>query len=236
MEIKPFYSGRGYYDITADNGEKYVFAPQEFVEKGFVQDGYQYWNPDFLTPGALSTASAFTLPSDSSLTAAAKSLYKEPTKGLVWKADDFNKINAGNFTVQGYVPSASYGAIQGYTIKDGVPYYAQATPDGSAYTLLDKAGQSVTTTLTYTRTGGGGGFFADLGREILKAGPILPAALNLALPGLGTAVALGTAGGLAATGRPEAALSYGASALVGQLGVGSAVTGATGSTLAGQVA
>jgi len=236
MEIKPFYSGRGYYDITADNGEKYVFAPQEFVEKGFVQDGYQYWNPDFLTPGALSTASAFTLPSDSSLTAAAKSLYKEPTKGLVWKADDFNKINAGNFTVQGYVPSASYGAIQGYTIKDGVPYYAQATPDGSAYTLLDKAGQSVTTTLTYTRTGGGGGFLADLGREILKAGPILPAALDLALPGLGTAVALGTAGGLAATGRPEAALSYGASALVGQLGIGSAVTGATGSTLAGQVA
>ena len=236
MEIKPFYSGRGYYDITADNGEKYVFAPQEFVEKGFVQDGYQYWNPDFLTPGALSTASAFTLPSDSSLTAAAKSLYKEPTKGLVWKADDFNKINAGNFTVQGYVPSASYGAIQGYTIKDGVPYYAQATPDGSAYTLLDKAGQSVTTTLTYTRTGGGGGFLADLGREILKAGPILPAALNLALPGLGTAVALGTAGGLAATGKPDAALSYGASALVGQLGIGSAVTGATGSTLAGQVA
>jgi len=236
MEIKPFYSGRGYYDITADNGEKYVFAPQEFVEKGFVQDGYQWWNPDFLTPGALSTASAFTLPSDSSLTAAAKSLYKEPTKGLVWKADDFNKINAGNFTVQGYVPSASYGAIQGYTIKDGVPYYAQATPDGSAYTLLDKAGQSVTTTLTYTRTGGGGGFLSDLGREILKAGPILPAALNLALPGLGTAVALGTAGGLAATGRPDAALSYGASALVGQLGIGSAVTGATGSTLAGQVA
>lgn len=236
MEIKPFYSGRGYYDITADNGEKYVFAPQEFVEKGFVQDGYQYWNPDFLTPGALSTASVFTLPSDSSLTDSAKSLYKEPTKGLVWKADDFNKINAGNFSFQGYVPSASYGAIQGYTIKDGVPYYAQATPDGSAYTLLDKAGQSVTTTLTYTRTGGGGGFLSDLGREILKAGPILPAALNFALPGLGTAVALGTAGGLAATGRPDAALSYGASALVGQLGVGSAVTGATGSTLAGQVA
>ena len=54
MEIKPFYSGRAYYDITADNGEKYVFAPQEFVEKGFVQDGYQYWNPDFLTSSVFS--------------------------------------------------------------------------------------------------------------------------------------------------------------------------------------
>jgi hypothetical protein len=238
MEIKPFYSGRGYYDITADNGEKYVFAPQEFVEKGFIQDGYQYWNPDFLTPGALSTASVFTLPSDSSLTDSAKSLYKEPTKGLVWKADDFNKINAGNFSFQGYVPSDTFGAIKGYAIKDGVPYYAQATAPGADYTLLDKSGESKTTTITYTVTGGGGGggFFADLGREILKAGPILPAALNFALPGLGTAVALGTAGGLAATGRPDAALSYGASALVGQLGIGSAVTGATGSTLAGQVA
>jgi hypothetical protein len=238
MEIKPFYSGRAYYDITSDNGEKYVFVPQEFVEKGFVQGGQQFYSPGFLTPGALSTASVFTLPSDSSLTAAAKSIYKEPTKGLVWKADDFNKINYDDFSFKAYDPTDSYGTIKGYAIKDGVPYYAQATAPGADYTLLDKSGTSTNTKITYTVTGGGGGggFFADLGREILKAGPILPAALNFALPGLGTAVALGTAGGLAATGRPEAALSYGASALVGQLGVGSAVTGATGSTLAGQVA
>jgi hypothetical protein len=238
MEIKPFYSGRAYYDITSDNGEKYVFVPQEFVEKGFVQGGKQFYSPGFLTPGALSTASVFTLPSDSSLTAAAKSIYKEPTKGLVWKADDFNKINYDDFSIKAYDPTDSYGTIKGYTIKDGVPYYAQATAPGADYTLLDKSGTSTNTKITYTVTGGGGGggFFADLGREILKAGPILPAALDFALPGLGTAVALGTAGGLAATGRPEAALSYGASALVGQLGIGSAVTGATGSTLAGQVA
>ena len=243
MEIKPFYSGRAYYDITSDNGEKYVFVPQEFVEKGFVQGGQQFYSPGFLTPGALSTASVFTLPSDYSLTAAAKSIYKEPTKGLVWKADDFNKINYDDFSIKAYDPTDSYGTIKGYTIKDGVPYYAQATAPGADYTLLDKSGTSSNTKITYTVTGGGGGggFFADLGREILKAGPILPAALDIVgaaygLPGVGSALALGTAGGLAATGRPEAALSYGASALVGQLGIGSAVTGATGSTLAGQVA
>jgi hypothetical protein len=243
MEIKPFYSGRAYYDITSDNGEKYVFVPQEFVEKGFVQGGQQFYSPGFLTPGALSTASVFTLPSDSSLTAAAKSIYKEPTKGLVWKADDFNKINYDDFSFKVYDPTDSYGTIKGYAIKDGVPYYAQATAPGADYTLLDKSGTSTNTKITYTVTGGGGGggFFADLGREILKAGPILPAALDIVgaaygLPGVGSALALGTAGGLAATGRPEAALSYGASALVGQLGIGSAVTGATGSTLAGQVA
>jgi hypothetical protein len=243
MEIKPFYSGRAYYDITADDGEKYVFVPQEFVEKGFVQGGQQFYSPGFLTPDALSAASAFTLPSDSSLTDAAKSIYKEPTKGLVWKADDFNKINYDNFSIASYNPSEQYGTIKGYAIKDGVPYYAQATNPGSDYTLLDKSGTSTSTTITYTRTGGGGGggFFADLGREILKAGPILPAALDIVgaaygLPGIGTAIGLGTAGGLAATGRPEAALNYGAAALIGQLGVGSSVAGATGSTLAGQVA
>lgn len=243
MEIKPFYSGRAYYDITSDNGEKYVFVPQEFVEKGFVQGGQQFYSPGFLTPGALSTASVFTLPSDSSLTAAAKSIYKEPTKGLVWKADDFNKINYDDFSFKVYDPTDSYGTIKGYAIKDGVPYYAQATAPGADYTLLDKSGTSTNTKITYTVTGGGGGggFFADLGREILKAGPILPAALDIVgaaygLPGVGSALALGTAGGLAATGQPQAALNYGAQALVGQLGVGSAVAGATGSTLAGQVA
>jgi len=243
MEIKPFYSGRAYYDITADDGEKYVFVPQEFVEKGFVQGGQQFYSPGFLTPDALSAASAFTLPSDSSLTDAAKSIYKEPTKGLVWKADDFNKINYDNFSIKAYEPNDGYGTIKGYAIKDGVPYYAQATTPGSDYTLLDKSGTSTSTKITYTVTGGGGGggFFADLGREILKAGPILPAALDIVgaaygLPGIGTAIGLGTAGGLAATGRPEAALNYGAAALIGQLGVGSSVAGATGSNLAGQVA
>jgi hypothetical protein len=132
MEIKPFYSGRAYYDITADDGEKYVFVPQEFVEKGFVQGGQQFYSPGFLTPDALSAASAFTLPSDSSLTDAAKSIYKEPTKGLVWKADDFNKINYDNFSIASYNPSEQYGTIKGYAIKDGVPYYDQATNPGSA--------------------------------------------------------------------------------------------------------
>jgi hypothetical protein len=241
MDIKPFYSGRAYYDITSDNGEKYVFVPQEFVQKGFIQGGQQFYSPGFLTPGAMSTASAFTLPSDSSLTGAAKEIYKEPTKGFVWKADDFNKINYDDFSFKTYQPTSTYGTIQGYTLKDGVPNYVQEPAPGANYTLLDKDGTSTNTTVTVTRSGGGGGLFAQLGNEILKAGPILPAVLDLVgaaygVPGVGSALALGTAGGLAATGRPEAALSYGAQALVGQLGVGSSVAGATGSALAGKVA
>jgi len=241
MEIKPFYSGRAYYDITGDNGEKYVFVPQEFVEKGFVQDGQQFYDPGFLTPGALSTASAFTLPSNSSLTGAAKSIYQNPTKGFVWKADDFKNINPNDFTFQSYQPYDKYGTIKGYTVKDGVPYYVQEPAPGSNYTLLDKGGTATSTTVTVTRSGGGGGLLAGLGREIVKAGPILPLALDVigaayGLPGIGTAIAGGVTAGAIASGDEKTALNYAAQYGAGQLGVGSAVAGATGSTVAGQVA
>jgi len=241
MDIKPFYSGRAYYDITGDNGEKYVFVPKEFVEKGFVQDGQQFYNPGFLTPGALSTASAFTLPSDSSLTGAAKSIYKEPTKGFVWKADDFNKVNDDNFSVKVYQPTETYGSIKGLTIKDGVPYYVQEPTPGANYTLLDKSGTSTNTNITVTRSGGGGGFFAQLGRDILSAGPLPLLALDIlgasaGLPGIGTAIAGGVTAGAIASGDEKTALNYAGQAIAGQLGIGSSVAGATGSTVAGQVA
>jgi len=241
MEIKPFYSGRGYYDITGDNGEKYVFVPQEFVEKGFVQDGQQFYDPGFLTPGALSTASAFTLPSDSSLTSAAKSIYQNPTKGFVWKADDFKNINPNDFTFQSYQPYDKYGTIKGYTVKDGVPYYVQEPAPGSNYTLLDKGGTATSTTVTVTRSGGGGGFLAKLGRDIVSAGPLPLLALDIlgasaGLPGIGTAIAGGVTAGAIASGDEKTALNYAAQYGAGQLGIGSSVAGATGSTVAGQVA
>jgi hypothetical protein len=241
MEIKPFYSGRAYYDITGDNGEKYVFVPQEFVEKGFVQDGQQFYDPGFLTPGALSTASAFTLPSDSSLTGAAKSIYQNPTKGFVWKADDFKNINPNDFTFQSYQPYDKYGTIKGYTVKDGVPYYVQEPAPGSNYTLLDKGGTATSTTVTVTRSGGGGGFLAKLGRDIVSAGPLPLLALDIigasaGLPGIGTAIAGGVTAGAIASGDEKTALNYAAQYGAGQLGIGSSVAGATGSTVAGQVA
>ena len=241
MEIKPFYSGRAYYDITGDNGEKYVFVPQEFVQKGFVQDGQQFYSPGFLTPGALSTASAFTLPNDSSLTGAAKSIYQEPTKGFVWKADDFNKINYDDFSIKSYQPSETYGPIKGYTLKDGVPNYVQEPTPGSNYTLLNKDGVSSATSITVTRSGGGGGFLAKLGRDIVSAGPLPLLALDIigasaGLPGIGTAIAGGVTAGAIASGDEKTALNYAAQYGAGQLGVGSAVAGATGSTVAGQVA
>ena len=165
MEVKPFYSGRAYYDVTTNTGEKYVFVPQEFVQKGFVQGGQQFYSPGFLTPGAMDSAQAFVLPDDSAVTGAAKSIYKEPTKGFVWKADDFNKLNYDDFSFIAYEPTNTYGTIKGLTIKDGVPYYAQEPSPGANYTLLGKDGVSTNTHITVTRSGGGGGgFFGALMR------------------------------------------------------------------------
>jgi hypothetical protein len=56
------------------------------------------------------------------------------------------------------------------------------------------------------------------------------------LPGIGTAIAGGVTAGAIASGDEKTAINYGAQALAGQLGVGSTVASATGSTLAGQVA
>ena len=162
VSVQPFYSGRAYYDVTSADGQKYVFVPKEFVEKGFVQNGQQFYSPGFLTPEALTTASAFALPDDSSLTGAAKSIYQEPTKGFLWKADDFNKINYDDFSIRSYQPNNTYGLIKGYTLKDGVPYYIQEPSPGANYTLLDKDGTSTNTTVTVTQSGGGGGLFGGM--------------------------------------------------------------------------
>jgi hypothetical protein len=56
------------------------------------------------------------------------------------------------------------------------------------------------------------------------------------LPGIGTAVAGGITAGAIASGDEKTATNYAAQYAAGQLGVGSAVAGATGSTVAGQVA
>lgn len=86
--ITPFYSGRAYYDVTGADGNKYVYVPKEFVEKGFVSDGTQYLNENFLNSDLLKKASEFKLDNADSITDRAKNIYSDPTKGYVWKYDD----------------------------------------------------------------------------------------------------------------------------------------------------
>ena len=152
MQITPFYSGRMAYDVTADNGEKYVFVPEEFVNKGFIQDGEQNYEPAFLQPGAFANAASITLPSDANFSQAARSLYSNPNKGFIWRAEDFAPLNADDFSFTSYKVTNTAPAIQGLTSFSGAPVYATTTKPGYDVTYINdpsgtfrsyKAGESL---------------------------------------------------------------------------------------------
>lgn len=201
LDIKPFYSGRMAYDITAPDGSKYVFVPKEFAEKGFVQDGQQWFEPALMREGAFSTAAAFSLPSAEGITDAAKSLYSNPTEGYVWKAEDFSKINDDDFAFTSYTINENSPPITGLGSKEGQVVYTTTGKPGSVYGWVDP-GYEQNKVLHHqapaTKSGGlfGNNFISDafegVGNFLLEAGPIVPLALNAMLPGLGTAVAVGT--------------------------------------------
>lgn len=209
MEIKPLYSGRAYYEITADDGQKYVYTPQEFVEKGFVQGKVQNYDPVFMDKKdeVLSKASSFTLPKGLSVNSTASKLYSEPSKGLIWKAEDFAPYSdSGKYYFTQYNISDTAPAIKSLATVDGKAVYATNTSKGYDSTYLNgvsKAGETSFTNITKGGGGGGGllgGFLGSIanpvletvGDALIKAGPALQLA-NFAVPGLGTALAAGTA-------------------------------------------
>jgi hypothetical protein len=227
------------------NGKEYGFIPEDRVTKGAASGNFGQVLVGFLNPTLLSEFKNNSDYVDLANTQfgnfdAGNYISKElgaSTKGYIAPIENFASfLNAGTAT---YDPTLT-GEIKGIGNYQGQPVFygdnGYVEPSGK-YNYRQTIGQQI---IGYTYSGGGG-VLADLGNAILKAGPIAPLALDIVgtafgVPGIGTAVALGTAGGLAATGKPEAALGYGATALVGQLGVGSTVAEATGSTLAGQVA
>jgi hypothetical protein len=128
MQITPAYSGRMGYNIVGDDGQNYVFVPKEFAQKGFVQDGLQWYSDLFLQPGAFDKASTFTLPDTSALTDQAKSLYKDPTQGYIWKAEDFAPLNKNDFTFTNYEVTPDHPALTGLGKVNGQTVYSVTAP------------------------------------------------------------------------------------------------------------
>jgi len=161
--ITPYYSGRGYYDVTGADGNKYIYVPKEFVEKGFVAGGTQWLNDNFLNPDLLSKASEFKLDNADAITGAAKSLYSDPTKGYVWKYDDLAPY-ANGFSFGGYGISPDFPAIQGMSSVNGRPAYATTPAPGQDASFLTdmNGGANFKHTKTVITSSGGGGFFGDL--------------------------------------------------------------------------
>ena len=211
MEIKPFYSGRMAYDITADNGDKYVFVPKEFVQKGFVTGNTQAYYPGFTNPGVFDKANSIVLPDTSNFTEAAKNLFTTPNEGYIWKAEDFRSFmpDPGGFTT--YEISDSAPAITNIANIGGKTVYGTTGSPGASYGYISDTSNGVNTYTNVFQSGGGGGglfggflgsvlnpFLETAGKALLDLGPIAPLALNAITPGLGTAVGIGTAIGAGA--------------------------------------
>jgi len=226
-------------------GKSYVFIPEDRITKGATSGDQGRAYVGFLNPDLLSS-----LKNNSEYVDIAGSQFGSfdagkfisdqmggSTKGYLTTTEVATPIlNAGvaDFNPQQTGQFKGIGSYQGQPVYYGDKGYIE--PSGR-YNYQEKTGQKI---IGYTYSSGGG-LLAGLGNEILKAGPILPLALDVVgaaygLPGIGTAVAGGVTAGAIASGDEKTATNYAGQVIAGQLGIGSSVAGATGSTVAGQVA
>jgi hypothetical protein len=225
--------------VTGEDGKEYFFVPQSYVQKGQVLGDFQQYNKKFLDPNTFKNAVAFELPEGMQS--------RLENKGFLWPADEFNKLGLEQYG--GYTIDANNPPIVGL----GNPHPSMQVGAPISYITQPKlapGGERVQQdwiTAADGRQGGLGqyayykyqGPLADAARGGLQAiGPLAPILLEYAAPGmgLGFAYSAGNAAGKLATGQPGAAESLATSVVLSQLGVGSGVAEATGSTVAGQVA
>ena len=226
-------------------GKSYTFIPEDRITKGATSGTQGRAYIGFLNPDLLSSL-------------------KNNSEYVDIAGTEFGSFDVGKFisdqmggSTKGYLaptPAAEQvlnagavkfdpsliGPLKGIGQSNGNPVYYGS--DGiigadANVSYRQNAGQII----TGYKYSSGGGLLAGLGNEILKAGPILPLALDVVgaaygLPGIGTAVAGGVTAGAIASGDEKTATNYAAQTIAGQLGIGSSVAGATGSTVAGQVA
>jgi hypothetical protein len=226
-------------------GKSYIFIPEDRITKGATSGDQGRAYVGFLNPDLLSS-----LKNNSEYVDIAGTEFGSfdigkfisdqmggSTKGFLAPsaiAEPILSAGAAEFNPQLTGPLKGIGNYQGKPVYYGDNGYVE--PSGK-YNYRQATGREI---IGYTYSSGGG-LLAGLGREIVKAGPILPLALDVigaayGLPGIGTAVAGGITAGAIASGDEKTATNYAAQYAAGQLGVGSAVAGATGSTVAGQVA
>jgi hypothetical protein len=226
------------------NGKEYGFIPEDRITKGAASGNFGQVLVGFLDPQLL-----YEFKNNSDYVDLANTQFgnfdvgnyisKElgaSTKGYIAPIENFSSVlNAGKAqydpTLTGEIKGI--GNYQGQSVFYGNNGYVE--PSGK-YNYRQTIGQQI---IGYTYSDGGG-LLAGLGREILKAGPALPIALDIigasfGLPGIGTAVAGGVTAGAIASGDEKTATNYAAQTIAGQLGIGSSVADATGSTIVGQM-
>jgi len=192
-----YWDGSGRYaNITGADGKEYMFVPDDYVKKGLVQEGTQFYNKQFLDPATFKNAVQYSLPKGM------QSVINN--NGYVWAADDYNKLGLGNSN--GYKIDDNNPAILGL----GTPHPSMQVGSPVSYITQPKlapGGERVQQDWITSdgRTGGLGtysyykyqGPFADAARGALKElGPLTPILLDVfAGPGTGAIYSMSKAAG-----------------------------------------
>jgi hypothetical protein len=87
--------------LTGADNNPYFFVSRDYANKGFVDNGIQFYNSQFLSPGVFDSAAQYKL--------------DDGTQGFVWKQEDAKKLGFLN------PETSTIGSKRGYTIDGSNP-------------------------------------------------------------------------------------------------------------------
>lgn len=159
----PWGSGRFYYKLNTNQGTFY-YAPTEFVQKGLVSDGIQFYDKGFVNKKDLvKNAAAVELPKGLATSLEAQSGYTNANKGLIFTEDQFNSFNTGSISnyaidpndprkqpIKGLTDVVADVSKKGAVTKERFTYYQGMDKSGNKTTFyrIGDTGGTGTTTIT----------------------------------------------------------------------------------------
>lgn len=168
----PWGSGRFYYKLDTNQGTFY-YAPTEFVQKGLVSDGTQYYDKGFVNNKDLVTkATTVELPKGLVSNLEAQSGYTSANRGLIFTEDQFNSFLPGKTggvqsyaidpndpkkqPIQGLTDVVKTVAKNGKVTENRFTYFQGSDKSGNKTTIyrIGDAGGTGTTTITVKTPGG----------------------------------------------------------------------------------
>jgi len=159
----PWGSGRFYYKLDTNQGTFY-YAPTEFVQKGLVSNGIQFYDKGFVNKKDLvKNAAAVELPKGLATALEAQSGYTNANRGLIFTEDQFNSFNTGGVNsyaidpndpkrqpIKGLTDVVADVSKKGAVTKERFTYYQGMDKSGNKtiFYRIGDAGGTGTTTIT----------------------------------------------------------------------------------------
>jgi hypothetical protein len=200
--FEKFGSGRFFANVTLSDGTKYVYVPQEFVQKGARIGDIQYFDQAFLNQDYLKTLKPITLSEELIYDPFKQAGYKNPGSGFLISDADFKKYDKKPNEITTYNAVGKFaGEIQGIGEKDGKLVYSFAGSGGSNYGYIDTGGTPTEVTITPGKSKFGKlGEIASGIAGVFAGVPFLPEIAAAVIPGAGP-VLYGSLKSLQAAGK-----------------------------------